>query len=59
MGSSIARAIKKNNLSNKIVSLEKKFISAIRKNNIFGLQFHPEKSQKAGRKLLSNFVEYY
>lgn len=38
---------------------ENKFISAIRKNNIFGLQFHPEKSQKAGRKLLSNFVEYY
>jgi glutamine amidotransferase len=29
---------------------------AIRKNNLYGLQFHPEKSQKVGLEILKNFV---
>lgn len=33
------------------------FDSGIRKENIYGVQFHPEKSHRFGRKLLSNFVE--
>ena len=33
------------------------FASAISKNNIFGVQFHPEKSHKFGMKLFKNFVE--
>ena len=33
------------------------FISFIEKKNIFGAQFHPEKSHKIGLKLLSNFIE--
>ncbi len=33
-----------------------KFISVIGKNNIMGVQFHPEKSQKTGFKLLKNFL---
>lgn len=33
----------------------KKFPSVINKNNIFGVQFHPEKSQKSGIKLIQNF----
>ena len=33
-----------------------KFTSGISKNNIFGVQFHPEKSHKYGMKLIENFI---
>ena len=33
-----------------------KFISAIEKNNIFGVQYHPEKSHDIGEVLLKNFI---
>ncbi|OFY18583.1 MAG: imidazole glycerol phosphate synthase, glutamine amidotransferase subunit [Bacteroidetes bacterium GWF2_33_38] len=36
---------------------EYKFISAIEKNNIFGVQYHPEKSHDDGERLLKNFIE--
>ncbi len=35
-----------------------KFASAINKDNIWGLQFHPEKSSAIGLKVLENFVKY-
>ncbi len=34
------------------------FCSIIQKGNIFGAQFHPEKSGDEGLKLLKNFIEY-
>ena len=33
------------------------FTSIVNKNNIYGVQFHPEKSHSSGEKLFKNFVE--
>tara|TARA_B110000027_G_scaffold130011_1_gene152239 strand:- start:21 stop:626 length:606 start_codon:yes stop_codon:yes gene_type:complete len=34
-----------------------KFVSSIQKDNIYGVQFHPEKSREAGIQLLKNFID--
>ncbi len=33
------------------------FASVVAQDNVYGLQFHPEKSQRVGLRILSNFVK--
>ena len=53
----------KNNHSNKenskfaFTKYGEDFISAVQKENILGVQFHPEKSQDRGLQFLKNFCE--
>ena len=48
-----------NNLKNIITTTQYgiEFTSSLRSNNIYGVQFHPEKSHKFGMKLFKNFAE--
>jgi imidazole glycerol-phosphate synthase subunit HisH len=45
------------NLILNVTEYSNKFVSGIERDNIFGVQYHPEKSHDAGDILLSNFVD--
>ena len=45
------------NCVSSITSYDKDFVASVEYENIFGTQFHPEKSSKAGIKILKNFLE--
>lgn len=51
-------AIVKENVKSSYTSLgSDKILSAVNKDNTYGVQFHPEKSHKPGQKLLINFYK--
>ena len=39
------------------VDYSSNIVCSVEKENIFGTQFHPEKSDKEGLKLINNFLE--
>ncbi|WP_340198661.1 imidazole glycerol phosphate synthase subunit HisH [Ascidiimonas sp. W6] len=39
-----------------VTQYEMKYATALKKNNFYGVQFHPEKSSEAGAKILRNFL---
>jgi glutamine amidotransferase len=47
--------VREDNIVNAYSMYEKKIPAIVSKDNIFGMQFHPEKSGEAGMKLLENF----
>ena len=54
---SYAFKVKDSNFIISETTYENKFCSAVQKENIFGVQFHPEKSQKAGQLIINNFLK--
>lgn len=51
--------IKSNNLGDILFETDygTSFVSGLQKDNIYAVQFHPEKSHKFGMKLFGNFIE--
>ena len=44
------------NIVSTMIDYSTKIVSSIEKDNIFGTQFHPEKSDKLGLKIINNFL---
>jgi len=47
----------KENVVSSLTNYGVDFASSIQKNNIYAFQFHPEKSQTAGLRLIKNFID--
>jgi imidazole glycerol-phosphate synthase subunit HisH len=47
----------KSELSIATTNYEQEYATALQKDNFYGVQFHPEKSAKAGEQILSNFLK--
>lgn len=41
-----------------VTNFQYQYVSAVEKENIFGTQFHPEKSHNQGLQLLKNFIQF-
>ena len=41
-----------------VVNYDQEIVASVESNNVFGTQFHPEKSSKAGLQLLKNFLDF-
>ena len=54
---SYAFNVKDKNLIISETNYENTFCSAVQKDNIFGVQFHPEKSHKVGELIIHNFLK--
>jgi len=54
---SFAFDVKNNVFVSATTNYSTEIVSAVEKDNIFGTQFHPEKSQANGIKILENFVK--
>ena len=44
------------NVISATTSYSTEIVSSVEKNNIFGTQFHPEKSDKLGLRIIKNFI---
>ena len=47
---------KEKNVISSTTDYSTKIVCSVEKENIFGTQFHPEKSDKLGLKLIENFI---
>ena len=50
---------KENSWSVGVCTYEEEFVSIIEHKNLFGVQFHPEKSQRTGMSVLKNFLQIF
>ena len=53
------KMVSEHNINQSYCNYGSEFIASFEYNNIVGVQFHPELSQKNGLKLLKNFIEKF